>query len=257
MGILVVQNKLRFIAFLQLCGVLLNMILTEYIDAGASWMHAVHLLVQPVVFIATLYDSKKLYNMVFALSSLAFAVDVMVASVNGIIIMRCFNDINATCVQRVGASTLWLAIALLHCIFSFFGTTSTLRASQINESHRIHENSRIRTVCWFLFAQESAYTILTKPTGLQLMTLAHPLVNFLGVWISYRTTPGTFGIYYMFGILSAVMLALDIFCLQQVFGGDTFEDDLSVLFYSVYIFTDILQMLFSASHVQQSKSKSQ
>ena len=89
------------------------------------------------------------------------------------------------------------------------------------------------------------------------MTLAHPLVNFFGVWISYRTTPDTFSLYYMFGIMAAVLLALDIFCLQQVIGGDTFEDDLSLLFYGVYIFTDILQMLFSASHVQQSKSKSE
>ena len=62
-------------------------------------------------------------------------------------------------------------------------------------------------------------------------------------------------LYYVFGVLAAVMLALDIFGLQQVWLGESFEDHLAVLFYGVYIFTDILLMLFSAGHVQQSKNK--
>ena len=256
MRIVNVHNKLRFIAFLQLCGVLLYGILTEYITIrNSSWMHSVHVFAQPVLFISTLYDSKMLSNVAWVVACIAFAVDIIVASVNGIIIMRCVSDINATCVQRVGASTLWLALALVHCIFSFFSTTAAYRAYELTEPRLVYEYIRIRTVCWFLFAQDSAYTLLTSPEGLQLLTLVHPLVNFFGVWVSYRTTRDTVSLYYVFGVLAAVMLALDIFGLQQVWSGESFEDHLAVLFYGVYIFTDILLMLFSAGHVQQSKNK--
>lgn len=256
MRIVNVHNKLRFIAFLQLCGLLLYAVLTEYItQRNSSWMHAVHVFVQPIVFISTLYDNKTLANLAWVVSCIGFAVDILVASVNGIIIMRCVDDINATCVQRVGASTLWLALALLHCVFSFFGATAAYRAYELTEPRLVYEYIRIRTVCWFLFAQDSAFTLLTSPQGLQLLTLIHPLVNFFGVWVSYRTTRDTVSLYYILGVLAAVMLALDVVGLRQVWSGETFENHVAVLFYGVYLFTDILLMLFSAGHVQQSTNK--
>ena len=256
MRIVNVHNKIRFIAFLQLCGVLVYAMLSEYITMrNSSWMHCVHIFAQPVLFISTLYDIKTLASVAWVVACIAFSVDILVASVNGIVIMRCIDDINATCVQRVGASVLWLALALIHCIFGFFSTTAAYRAYELTRPRLVYEYIRIRTVCWFLFAQDTAYTLLTSPSGLEWLTLIHPLVNFVGIWVSYRTTRDTLSLYYAFGVLAAIMLALDIYGLQRAWAEDTFEDHLAVLFYGVYIFTDILLMLFSAGHVQQSKSK--
>ena len=263
MRIVNVHNKLRFVGFLQLCGVLLYTVLSEFVTINNSaWLHGVHIVVQPVVFLSTLYLNQTLAGVAFAVSCLAFAVDIMVASVNIVIVTRCYDDINATCVQRVAASTLWLALAVLHCLFSYVGTTGALRAYQLVKPAEILHFIRIRTVCWFLFAQDALFALLLVSDTLDVLTLLHPLVNFLGVWVSYRNTRSNISLFYLFGVLAAVMLALDIFNLERLWGTvndapthELFEEHLAILLYGVYMFTDVLLMLFSASHVQQSTRK--
>lgn len=262
MRIINVHNKLRFIGFLQLCGVLLYMVLSEFVSINdTAWMHGIHLVVQPIVFISTLYLNKTLSAVACGASCLAFAVDIMVACVNGIVITRCYDDINATCVQRVAASTLWMALALVHCVFSYFGSTGAFRAYELARPADIFQYIRIRTVCWYLFPQDVLFAILLVTDTLDLLTLAHPMVNFLGVWISYRTTRSGVSLYYLFGTLAAVMLALDVFNFERLWDAPENENDalfkkhLAMLLYGVYMFTDILLMLFSVGHVQQSTRK--
>ena len=262
MRILNVHNKLRFVGFLQLCGVLLYMALSEVVSiSNTAWIHGVHLIVQPIVFISTLYLNKTLSAVACGASCLAFATDIMVACVNGIIITRCYDDINATCVQRVAASTLWMALALVHCVFSYFGSTGTFRAYELAKPANVRQHIRIRTVCWFLFPQDVLFAVLLVSDTLDVLTVLHPVVNFLGVWISYRTTRSEVSMYYLFGTLAAVMLALDVFNFERLWDNpeeetdDLFKKHLAMLLYCVYMFTDILLMLFSVGHVQQSTRK--
>ena len=256
MRIVNVHNKLRFISFLQCLGLLVYVVLPITVR-NSSWMHGVHVIVQPVLFISTLYNHKLLAQVAWLFACAAFAVDVLVASINLLVITRCADDINPSCVQRVGASVVWLALALLHCVFSFFSATAAYRAYELVGPRIVFENIRIRTVCWFLFAQDSAYTLLTSPSGLEWLTLLHPLVNFFGVWVSYRTTRDTAKLYVVFGVCAVVLMALDIYGIQQVWQKDTFEDDLAALFYGVYLFTDLLLVLFSAAHVSDKQDNKQ
>jgi hypothetical protein len=261
MRIINVHNKLRFIAFLQLCGILLYMVLSEFVSINdTAWMHGVHLAVQPLVFISTLYLSKTLSAVACGASCIALAVDIMVAFVNGIVVTRCYDDVNATCVQRVAASTLWLALAIVHCILGYFGATSAFRAYELAKPAIIYQYLRIRTVCWFLFPQDVLFAALLVTDTLDLLTLAHPVVNFLGVWISYRNTRSGVSLYYLFGTLAAVMLGLDVFSVERLWGTegetqDMFKEHLALLLYGVYMFTDVLLMLFSVGHVQRSTRK--
>lgn len=260
MRIVNVYNKLRFVGFLQLCGVLAYAVLAEFVTLNnTAWMHGIHLAVQPVVFVSTLYSNKTMSAVACAASCVAFLVDFMVACVNTVVITRCYDDINATCVQRVAASTLWLGLAALHCLLDYFGTTGALRAYELVKPMEILHHIRIRTVCWFLFPQDGFFAVLLADEALDVLTLLHPLVNFAGVWISYRNTRSGVSLYYLFGVLAAVMLALDIFNMERAWSkpenGNMFEEHLETLMYGVYIFTDVLLMLFSASHVQQSTRK--
>lgn len=263
MRIVNVHNKLRFVGFLQLCGVLLYAVLSEFVTINnTAWMHGIHLVVQPLVFISTLYLNKTLSAVACGASCIAFAIDITVACVNGIIITRCYDDINATCVQRVAASTLWMALAVLHCIFSYFGSTGAFRAYELAKPAEIYQYLRIRTVCWFLFPQDALFAVLLVSDTLDVLTLLHPVVNFLGVWISYRNTRSGVSLYYLFGALAAAMLALDIFHMERLWNTTEdkeshhlFDEHLSMLLYGVYMFTDVLLMLFSVGHVQQSTRK--
>ena len=251
-----VHNKLRFISFLQLCGVLVYAMLSEHVSlSDSSWLHAVHLVVQPLVFVSTLYQYKQLSVAACAAACVALCVDLVVAAINTVVIRRCYDDVNATCVQRTAASVLWLGLALVHCVLSYFGATGAFRAVALAKPAEVFEHVRIRIVCWYLFPQDVAYGLLTAPQGHQWFTLAHLLVNFTGVWISYRSTRKTVSLYYLFGGLVAVMLGLDVYGLEQTWGGKTFEDHLATLCYGVYLFTDVLLGLFTLGHVHRRTRK--
>jgi hypothetical protein len=232
---MILEAKLRVQSLVQLLCLWLYSTLAE--SNNLSWMHRLHLIVQPIVFLATLHGSKTWSRRVALLVAAVAAVDVLVFLVSFTILNRCIALWTASCLVRIYDEIGWLVLATVHAITSFFQCMNLLRAS---DRLYISQEKRIRLLTWFLFVQDSSWLILTSLTGVMWLVLVHPMFNFILYWVSQSRDPTKF---FMMMCVSLALLGMDIYLMYNAIASELPLYPTQV-FLGMYLLTDVLYAYF-------------
>ena len=242
---MIVEAKLRVQILVQLLGLWVYSVLAE--SNNLSWMHRLHLVVQPLIFLATLHGSQTWSRRVAFLVAAVAAVDVLVFLVSFTIVNRCVALWTASCVVRIYNEVGWLVLASVHAITSFFQCLNLLRAS---DRLYVSQEKRIRLLTWFLFVQDSSWLILTSLSGVRLLVLVHPMFNFILYWVSQSRDPTKF---FMMMWLALALLGLDIYLMLDAVTSELPMYPTQV-FLVMYLITDVLYGYFCYQYLSIPKS---
>lgn len=221
------NNKLRIQVLIQLA-------LLIYSGGTLSWMHRVHLFVQPLIFFCTLdpsWSKQALWVLLFATG-----LDVLVLTSSFTVVSRCVSNVNPGCVQQSLTEAVVAAIAAVHVLQDVFQVLnlSTLKRSNTNAAG-------LRIVSWFLFVQDLSW-LTTSPEGLEWGILAHPVFNMLVFWISSSKDAVKF--YTVVGLAGALVV-FDSYILLQT---DLHTDTVAGGFLAMYILTDLMIAFFAYTY---------
>jgi len=232
---MIAANKLRIHILIQ-CLALFSQ------HSGISWMHQIHLFIQPVIFFCTL-DPSWAPNVVWVLL-FAGGLDFLVLGSSGIVITRCIANPDPACVQQSLDQFQVTVVAALHVFLDIL----QVRNLTTLETRRCNNAKRMVVVSWFLFIQDTSWILLTSPTGIELAVLAHPVYNILVCWISGSKDPNKF---LMVSGIALVLLVLDTYLFL------TRDTTIATGFLLMYIFTDVLYAYFGymAGSVKTDKGK--
>ena len=223
---MIAANKLRIHVMIQ-CICLLSQ------HSGLSWMHQIHLILQPMVFFVTLDPSWSSY--VLWLVIFATGLDFLVLTSAGVVVTRCLSDPGPACVQQSLDHIQVVVVAMLHVVIDV-SQLLNLNILSTRESTEVKQEKRMVIVSWFMFVQDAA-CLLTAPTGVELIVfMSHPVFNLLVCWIAGSTDRNK---YRMLSVVAVLFLGVDTFLFV--------ERTSSILqqgFLLMYILTDILYAYF-------------
>ena len=221
------NNKLRI-------QVLIQLVLLTY-TGTLSWMHRLHLFVQPLIFFCTLdptWSRQALWVLLFATG-----LDVLVFTSAFTVISRCVSNINPGCVQQSLTEVVVATVAAVHVLEDVFQVLnlSTLKRNNSNAA------GRLRVISWFLFVQDVCW-LTTSPEGLEWGILAHPVFNMLVFWVSSSKDAVKF--YVLVGLAGALVVFDSYIFLQTDLQTDTVAGG----FLAMYILTDLLIAFFAFTY---------
>jgi|TARA_B110000093_G_C12840649_1_gene355079 hypothetical protein len=224
----IADNKLR----IQL---LIQVLLLTYTGGTLSWMHRVHLFVQPLIFFCTLdhsWSKAALWILLFATG-----LDILVLVSALTVVSRCVSNINPGCVQQSLTEVVVTIVAAVHVVNDVFQVLnlSTQRPTNSNAA------GRLCVISWFLFVQDVCW-LTTSPEGLEWGILAHPVFNMLVFWVSSSKDAVKF--YILVGLAGALVV-FDSYILLQM---DLLTDTVASMFLAMYILTDMMIAFFALTY---------
>jgi len=220
------NNKLRIQALIQL-------VLLTYSGGTLSWMHHLHLFVQPLIFFSTLdatWSKQVLWVLLFATG-----LDVLVLTSSFTVVSRCVSNVNPGCVQQSLTEVVVATVAAVHVVQDVFQALNLSAQKPANSNAA----GRLRVISWFLFVQDLCW-LTTSPQGLEWGILAHPVFNMLVFWISSSKDAVKF--YTVVGLAGALVV-FDSYILLQ-----TDLDTVAAGFLAMYILTDLMIAFFAYTY---------
>lgn len=138
------RNRIRLSSAIALLGVFIYIAVQDsFTGAHISFVHLLHLLVQPVILVITILDQSGLPSYAsYALFAMLF-VDGAVGSLSFISVSRCFNENTATCFERLYEKGTWFILAILFCLADLIGATQLLNLNAQLEEKDAHEKAAI------------------------------------------------------------------------------------------------------------------
>lgn len=119
-NIIYTRNRIRLYSILNIFGVLLYLNISGmFKQPHASWMHLIHILIQPMIFFISVADSSAFSFGAFIASIFAFVIDVGISILNFISVNRCFGQPSASCFDRLYEKSIWFALAVWMALFDF------------------------------------------------------------------------------------------------------------------------------------------
>lgn len=106
------RARIRLCCFLSLLLVFVYISIQEsFTGAHISYLHTLHLFVQPLIFLAAALDFSAFPGTIALVHIAMLIVDVFVAAMSAISISRCFAELSATCAERIYEKGVWILIA--------------------------------------------------------------------------------------------------------------------------------------------------
>lgn len=234
------QNKIRFVALLQCFGALAYVGVSQSIPSSLSWLHSLHLVLDPLIFIATLLDSAFFASTLVIGTALLTAADALVLIANTIAVRRCLTQASAACLTIVLEDSLWITLAAVHTLLGLYMTTQLYRLYGANmRPPKYDPIVRARIVYTFQLVPDTFWYFVTQPSGIELLGAVHYLTNPLGVWMTYRRMRTS--------MLAAAIgtLAIDVIVLVLRTPSDDFAGWMARIYSYVYILLDIMLIIFT------------
>ncbi len=270
------RNLIRIGAITQLCLVLIYLSIEPYFSgAHMSWIHQLHVLLQPLVIFVSVSDSSVITMATLFIAMAAALFDGVVTWLNYVSISRCLNEPSATCFELVWEKGIWLLLGVfvlsndillilriltLQKVLSKKDThekasknkyeSLSIKPAPVLKTLEVH-NAKLRIIHTFLIPAGVVYTFLMLERAFEpiyWVTVGHLLLDLYGIGVSKihdRTS-------------LIITLALTIlFAGANVFGlvvrmstpNETIADDLSYLIAVLYLFSDSLIVFFSVSNL--------
>ena len=274
---IVTRNLIRVSAITQLCLVVVYLSIEPYFNgAHMSWLHQMHVLLQPLIIFVSVSDSSVITMASIFIVGAAALFDGVVTWLNYISITRCLNEPSATCFELVWEKGIWfllgawvflndvmlvLRLLTLQKVLSKKDThekasednyeSLSIKPAPVLKTMMVH-NAKLRIIHTFLIPSGILYTIFMVAKAFESpiywVTLGHLLLDLYGTGVSKVHDRASL----------IVTLALTvIFAGANVFGlimrmstpNETLVDDLSYLISVLYIFSDSLIIFFSVSNL--------
>ncbi len=270
------RNLIRIGAITQLCLVLIYLSIEPYFSgAHMSWIHQLHVLLQPLVIFVSVSDSSVITMATLFIAMAAALFDGVVTWLNYISISRCLNEPSATCFELVWEKGIWLLLGVfvlsndillilriltLQKVLSKKDThekasknkyeSLSIKPAPVLKTLEVH-NAKLRIIHTFLIPAGVVYTFLMLERAFEpiyWVTVGHLLLDLYGIGVSKIHDRASL----------IITLALTIlFAGANVFGlvvrmstpNETIADDLSYLIAVLYLFSDSLIVFFSVSNL--------
>lgn len=173
-------NRLRVLVLIQFTLALIHIEHTLY------RLHYFHLLLQPFIFVATVYSGKWIYPAYFSMAVVSLF-DSIVFIPSFTAAMRCLADVSPMCVEQ-NVNLFPLAIVSLTHIFIDWLQFSNLRLVK-TAKYAIDHKERLRIITWFLFVQDTVCTYSLASQMNSFLLIYHPVFNFGVFWVTglYQT----------------------------------------------------------------------
>jgi len=272
------RNLIRVNALLNLCMVLVYLAVEPYVSSShMSWLHQIHILLQPLVIFVTVSDSS-----IIAMATLASALavslfDGVVVWLNYLAISRCLAEPSQTCIEVIWEKGVWFsigAIILLSDVLLILRLLTLQKALGKKDTHEKaskekHESlsikpapimrtlqvqcSKMRIIHTFLIPSGMLYVFLmigrAFESPIYWVTVGHVLLDLYGVGVSKIHDRASLIILLSFTVLFAGGNVLGL-VMRMSTPNVTLADDLSYLISVLFIFSDLLIVYFATSNLQ-------
>jgi len=105
------RARIRLCSFLSLLLVFVYISIQEYFSgAHISYLHTLHIFVQPLVLLAAVLDFSAFPGTLSLVHLAMLLVDVFVTGMSVISINRCFAELSATCAERIYEKGVWILV---------------------------------------------------------------------------------------------------------------------------------------------------
>lgn len=271
------RNLIRVNAILNLCLVIVYLSVEPYVSAShMSWLHQMHILVQPLVLFVSISDSSiiTLATVFCCIATVLF--DGAVVWLNYIAISRCFNDPSSMCIEIVWEKILWFVLGssillsdvlLVLRLFTLEKVLTkkdthekankeeydamAIKPAPLLQTMRVH-NAKMRIIHIFLLPSGVLYTILmigrAFVSPIYWITVGHVILDLYGLGVSKIHDRASLIILLSFTVLFAGGNILGLI-LRMSTPNETLADDLSYLVSVLFIFSDMLITFFTVSNL--------
>lgn len=108
------RNIIRVSAMVNLFMVVLYLSIEPYVSgAHMSWLHQIHVIIQPIILFISISESTALTILAILMCLVAAFFDASVTWISYISITRCLNELTASCVQLIWEKGVWVAIGAI------------------------------------------------------------------------------------------------------------------------------------------------
>tara|TARA_B110000008_G_scaffold278484_1_gene322404 strand:+ start:6204 stop:7097 length:894 start_codon:yes stop_codon:yes gene_type:complete len=108
------RNIIRVSAMVNLFMVVLYLSIEPYVSgAHMSWLHQIHVIIQPIILFISISESTALTILAILMCLTAAFFDASVTWISYISITRCLNELTASCVQLIWEKGVWVAIGAI------------------------------------------------------------------------------------------------------------------------------------------------
>ena len=115
------QNRIRLCAAANIFGCLLYISVNPYFaQPQASWLHLLHLFIEPLVIVVTVMDRTVFVYVALIVSVMLACLDSSVFVLNLISVNRCLGEPTAYCFERLYESGVWLLLSFWFILFDVF-----------------------------------------------------------------------------------------------------------------------------------------
>lgn len=262
------RNLIRSYALTNLFLVLIYASIEPYFNgANVSWIHQLHLVLQPLAIFVSIADSSIFTAVTLIFSMTAIVFDGVVLWLNFIAVSRCISEPSATCFEMIGEKTVWGLLAFAHILSD---TMLTLRLislrtylikKDVNEKIAMQQYdgeapilktvdvncAKLRILHVFLLPVGFLYVFFmlgrTFSNLLWIGALFHVFIDLYGISVSRLHDTWSMGI--LLGlelIIASVNLFTVIYRIPEP--RDTISEDLSYHISIFYVFADSLILYF-------------
>ena len=271
------RNYIRLAAVTNLCLVIVYLSIEPYVTSShMSWLHQMHVLLQPLVLFVSISDSSVITMASILVTITATLFDGVVLWLNYVTISRCVKDPTSICLEILWEKAIWILLAgwifltdvmLVIRLLTLQKSLSkkdthekaskekyealSIKPAPILKTMTVH-NSKLRIIHVFLIPPGVIYTFFMIGRAfeepLYWITTGHLLLDIFGIGVAIIHDRATL----------IITLALTIlFACSNVFGlilnmgspNETVMDELLYLLSVLYIFSDSLLIFFSVSNL--------
>ena len=232
------RSRIRLCSFLSLLLVFLYISIQEsFSGAHISYLHMFHLFVQPIILLAAALDFSAFPSSLSLVHFAMLAVDAFVTAMSFISVSRCFQEVTATCAERIYEKGVWVLIGgLLSILDIILILQLRLLDSQLSEkdSHEKAEIERLK-VTGDVPSWNSVIVFKNKAKVINMFLIPLDIAYVLCIWQMIENAP----IYY----LSVGHLLLNPFLLYIDLGFKSNQFQFFRIVYLVLLACNILMMI--------------
>jgi len=264
------RSRIRLLSCLSLLCVFIYLPLQQsFSGAHISYLHLLHVFIQPVVLLTSLLDLSGLPKSMAVVVGVMVLVDACVAILSFISVQRCFKESTATCFERVYEKGTWFALASILTAFDLFAALqlfslhSQLRAKDVHEQAEVERikttndlpsfnsivvfRNKTRVINTFMIVIDVAYVLammnMVENTPLYFLSFGHILFDpFLLFFKGGYAKDHWLLVRIIYFVLTGLNLLLIVIQLQVHIV--TYWSMLALLISIVFLLTDTIQIVY-------------
>ena len=275
------RNRIRLSSATAIVAVLVYLSINGLFNGThVSWMHMIHVIVQPIALAISVADGSALSSTASIMLVAMLLVDSVIITLNVITVTRCFGEPSASCFERLYEKSIWACLAIVFAITDIISATQFNVLNQQLVKKDLHEQAekerlriekepptwnsiqvfskKVNTLATFMLLFDIVFFFIavgkTSETPLYWLALGHAIVD--PIIVTIQNNEKLF--YSILQIAFTVTALFDCitFLLQMQGGTETAIEMLAFIINITFVVVDLMQ-LYLVSRVADTISKYQ